>query len=123
MVVIYSEVFELAREQGEAELDFIIAHELSHVKRRHVWKNILIMPAQFIPFLSQAYSRSCEYTCDREAAYYIQNGMAAKQALTILGVGKKLYSEVNEDAIWNNPYRIEYCRMVKRSVIQSSTFT
>ena len=98
MVVIYSEVFELARERGEAELDFIIAHELSHVKRRHVWKNILIMPAQFIPFLSQAYSRSCEYTCDREAAYYIQNGMAAKQALTILGVGKKLYSEVNEDA-------------------------
>lgn len=98
MIVIYSEVFELARERGEAELDFIIAHELSHVKRRHVWKNILIMPAQFIPFLSQAYSRSCEYTCDREAAYYIQDGMVAKQALTILGVGKKLYSEVNEDA-------------------------
>ncbi|MFB5086712.1 M48 family metallopeptidase [Psychrobacillus sp. PGGUH221] len=98
MVVIYSEVFELAREKGEAELDFIIAHELSHVKRRHVWKNILIMPAQFIPYLSQAYSRSCEYTCDREAAYHIQNGEAAKQALTILGVGKKLYKEVNEDA-------------------------
>lgn len=98
MVVIYSEVFELARERGEAELDFIIAHELSHVKRRHVWKNILIMPAQFIPFLSQAYSRSCEYTCDREAAYYIQNGDAAKRALTILGVGKTLYTEVNEDA-------------------------
>lgn len=98
MVVIYSEVFELAREKGEAELDFIIAHELSHVKRRHVWKSILTMPAQFIPFLSQAYSRSCEYTCDREAAYYIQNGMAAKQALTILGVGKRLYIEVNEDA-------------------------
>ncbi|PZX02925.1 Zn-dependent protease with chaperone function [Psychrobacillus insolitus] len=98
MVVIYSEVFELAREHGEAELDFIIAHELSHVKRRHVWKNILIMPAQFIPFLSQAYSRSCEYTCDREAAYYIQNGAAAKHALTILGVGKKLYTEVNENA-------------------------
>ncbi|MEI4771569.1 M48 family metallopeptidase [Psychrobacillus sp. FJAT-51614] len=98
MVVIYSEVFELAREQGEAELDFIIAHELSHVNRRHVWKNILIMPAQFIPYLSQAYSRSCEYTCDREAAYHIQNGVAAKRALTILGVGKKLYKEVNEDA-------------------------
>ncbi|MFJ7825754.1 M48 family metallopeptidase [Psychrobacillus sp. NPDC096623] len=98
MVVIYSEVFELAREKGEAELDFIIAHELSHVKRRHVWKNILIMPAQFIPFLAQAYSRSCEYTCDREAAYFIQNGVAAKQALTILGIGKRLYTEVNEDA-------------------------
>lgn len=98
MVVIYSEVFELARQGGAAELDFIIAHELSHIKRRHVWKNILLVPANFIPFLSQAYSRSCEYTCDREAAYYTKNGVAAKRALTILGVGKDLYSEVSEQA-------------------------
>lgn len=98
MVVIYSEVFELARQGGAAELDFIIAHELSHVKRRHVWKNILLVPATFIPFLSQAYSRSCEYTCDREAAYYTQNGVAAKRALTVLGAGKDLYMEVNETA-------------------------
>lgn len=98
MVVIYSEVFELARQGGEAELDFIIAHELSHIKRRHIWKNILVVPANFIPFLSQAYSRSCEYTCDREAAYYTKNGKAAKRALTILGVGKDLYCEVNEQA-------------------------
>lgn len=98
MVVLYSEVFELAREQGMDELNFIIAHELAHVKRRHVWKNILIMPAGFIPFLSQAYSRSCEYTCDRHAAYAIQNVGASKRALTLLGVGKKMYPEVNEDA-------------------------
>lgn len=98
MVVLYSEVFELAREQGQEELDFIIAHELAHVKRRHVWKNLLILPAGFIPFLSQAYSRSCEYTCDRHAAFTIQNAAAAKQALTLLGIGKKTYLEVNEDA-------------------------
>lgn len=98
MVVLYSEVLELAREQGEDELNFIIAHELAHVKRRHVWKNILLLPAGFIPFLSQAYSRSCEYTCDRHAAYTIHNAAAAKRALTLLGVGKKMYLEVNEDA-------------------------
>lgn len=98
MVVLYSEVFELAREQGQDELDFIIAHELAHVKRRHVWKNFLILPAGFIPFLSQAYSRSCEYTCDRHAAYMIQNPAAAKRALTLLGMGKGMYKEVNEDA-------------------------
>ncbi|WP_301109932.1 M48 family metallopeptidase [Sporosarcina sp.] len=96
MMVIYSEVFELARQQGEKELDFIIAHELAHIKRRHVWKNILTMPANFIPFLSQAYSRACEYTCDRHAAYYTQDGIAAKRALIILGVGKGLYKEVDE---------------------------
>ena len=98
MVVIYSEVFELARQGGAAELDFIIAHELAHIKRRHVWKNILLVPANFVPFLSEAYSRSCEYTCDKEAAYYTQNGIAAKRALTILGSGKDLYLEVNEQA-------------------------
>ncbi len=98
MVVLYSEVFELAREQGQAELDFIIAHELAHIKRRHVWKSIFILPAGFIPFLAQAYSRSCEYTCDRHAAYTIQNAEAAKRALTLLGVGKKMYLEVDEEA-------------------------
>ena len=98
MVVIYSEVFELAREQGDKELDFIIAHELTHVQRRHVWKSILTLPAAFVPFLSQAYSRACEYTCDRSAAYYIQDGPAAKRALTILSIGKGLYKEVNDFA-------------------------
>ncbi len=98
MVVLYSEVFELAREQGQDELDFIIAHELAHVKRRHVWKNLAILPAAFIPFLSQAYSRSCEYTCDRHAAFMIQNPDAAKRALTLLGIGKKMYAEVDEQA-------------------------
>ena len=96
MVVIYSEVFELAREEGQKELDFIIAHELAHIKRRHIWKSILVMPANFIPFLSQAYSRACEYTCDRKAAYYIQDGVAAKRALTILSIGKVLYKDINE---------------------------
>ncbi|WP_438318299.1 M48 family metallopeptidase [Sporosarcina sp. FA9] len=96
MVVIYSEVLELAREQGQKELDFIIAHELAHIKRRHVWKSILVLPANFVPFLSQAYSRACEYTCDRKAAYYIQDGFAAKRSLTILSIGKGLYKEIND---------------------------
>ncbi len=98
MVIIYSEVFELAREQGNQELDFIIAHELTHIQRRHIWKSILVLPATFVPFLSQAYSRACEYTCDRSAAYYIQDGPAAKRALTILSIGKGLYKEVNDFA-------------------------
>ncbi|HSI67982.1 MAG TPA: ankyrin repeat domain-containing protein, partial [Planococcus sp. (in: firmicutes)] len=96
--VLYSEVFELAREQGNDELDFILAHELAHIKRRHVWKNIIILPAALIPFLAQAYSRSCEYTCDRHAAYVVNNAAASKRALTLLGIGKKMYREVNEDA-------------------------
>ncbi|SIQ34850.1 M48 family metallopeptidase [Domibacillus enclensis] len=98
MVVLYSEVFELARQQGDRELDFIIAHELAHIKRRHIWKNWLTLPASWIPFLSEAYSRAAEYTCDRHAAHYVNDGQAAKRALTMLGAGKVLYREVNEEA-------------------------
>ncbi|WP_353625753.1 M48 family metalloprotease, partial [Bacillus sp. JCM 19041] len=97
MILVTSDVFDLAREAGEAELDFIIAHELAHVKRNHVWKNILITPARFIPLLSEAYSRSCEYTCDRAAAFYTNNAAASKRALAIFGVGKRLSLEVNEE--------------------------
>ena len=98
VVVLYSEVFELARQQGEKELEFIIAHELAHIKRRHLWKSWLTLPASWIPFLSEAYSRAAEYTCDRYAAHFANDGQAAKNALTILGVGKVVYREVNEGA-------------------------
>lgn len=98
MVVLYSEVFELAREKGEKELSFVIAHELAHIKRQHVLKQMWLFPAQLIPFLGQAYSRACEYTCDEIAAEAIGDREAATRALTILGIGKKLYREVNVEA-------------------------
>ncbi|WP_263707505.1 M48 family metallopeptidase [Shouchella tritolerans] len=98
MILLTSDVFDLAREAGEAELDFIIAHELTHIKRNHVWKNVLIAPAKLIPFLAQAYSRSCEYTCDRAAAYFTGNVAAAKRALAIFSVGKRLAPELSEEA-------------------------
>ncbi|MCY1103806.1 M48 family metallopeptidase [Shouchella clausii] len=98
MILLTSDVFDLAREAGEAELDFIIAHELTHIKRNHVWKNVLIAPAKLIPFLAQAYSRSCEYTCDRAAAYFTGNVVTAKRALAIFSIGKRLAPELNEEA-------------------------
>ncbi|WP_179289960.1 ankyrin repeat domain-containing protein [Shouchella clausii] len=68
------------------------------IKRNHVWKNVLIAPAKLIPFLAQAYSRSCEYTCDRAAAYFTGNVVAAKRALVIFSIGKRLAPELNEEA-------------------------
>lgn len=92
-VVLFSEVFELAYQEGEAELAFIICHEFAHLKRKHVSRRILLFPATCIPFLSQAYSRACEYTCDNFAAYYQSTG--AEKALLILAAGKKLYCKAN----------------------------
>ena len=101
MVVLYSELFELMNEGSEEELTFVIAHELAHIKRRHISKQFLVLPAMWIPGITQAYSRACEFTCDRYAAYYTQNSEAAKKALTIFGVGKRLFEFINRNSYLN----------------------
>lgn len=95
IVVLYSDIFDLINSESQDELSFIIAHELAHVKRRHVAKQFFILPAMWIPSLGRGYSRACEYTSDRIAAYYINNLEASVNALTILAIGKTLYKKVN----------------------------
>lgn len=97
-IVIYSEIFELAYEQGQDALEFVIGHELGHIKRNHITKSLYLFPSAIIPFLSSAYSRACEYTCDNIGKALNSNG--AKDGLMILAAGKKLYNKVNvEDFI------------------------
>ena len=98
MVVVYSEIFDLSEEEREEELLFVLAHEFAHIKRRHVMVHLLLLPAMFIPFLGEAYLRACEYTCDRYAAYYVGNLDAAKEALSMLAIGKKLSSKMSKEA-------------------------
>lgn len=95
MVVLYSDIFELIEAGEVAELEFVIAHELAHIKRNHITKQTLILPALWLPFLGTAYSRACEYTCDRYAAYYTGNAQASINGLIILAIGKMMYKRVN----------------------------
>jgi len=92
-VVIYSDVLEMAYEQGEDAVDFIIAHELAHIKRGHLTKLKYILCAQFIPFLNTAYSRACETTCDNIAAVFVPKAPA--DGLLAILAGKKLYKNLN----------------------------
>lgn len=96
MIILYSDIVELSRYGQVKEVEFIIAHELAHIRRNHVQKQWLVLLGNIVPFLGSAYSRACEYTCDRMAAHYIQDEAAAKQALTVLAVGGTLAKEVNE---------------------------
>ncbi|MCT4786091.1 M48 family metallopeptidase [Exiguobacterium aestuarii] len=96
MVILYSDVVELTRTGQTKEVEFVIAHELAHIRRNHVQKQWVILLGSIIPFLGSAYSRACEYTCDRMAAHYIQDFGAAKRALTVLAIGGPLAKEVNE---------------------------
>ncbi|OME83163.1 hypothetical protein BK120_13850 [Paenibacillus sp. FSL A5-0031] len=97
MVVLYSDLFEMIQAGGEKELTFVISHELAHIKRNHLSKQLLILPALWLPFLGEAYSRACEYTCDRMAAYYTNDAEAAMNGLTILAIGKTLYKRVDRE--------------------------
>ncbi|WP_337874410.1 M48 family metalloprotease [Exiguobacterium sp.] len=96
MVILYSDVVELTRTGQTKEVEFVIAHELVHIRRNHVQKQWVVLLGSIIPFLGSAYSRACEYTCDRMAAHYIQDFGAAKRALTVLAIGGPLAKEVNE---------------------------
>ena len=96
MVVLYSDIFALIEEQEETEVLYILAHEFAHIKRKHVGYGWLLMPGLALPFLGNAYSRACEFTCDRYGAYYSQSYESAKNALTILAVGPQLYKHVDQ---------------------------
>ncbi|WP_108671341.1 M48 family metallopeptidase [Peribacillus acanthi] len=98
MVVLYSDIFDLIEDEGEEEVLFVLAHELAHLKRKHVLTHMLLLPAMWVPFLSEAYLRACEYTCDRYAAFYTNNLESSQNALTMLAIGKRLYKKVNKEA-------------------------
>jgi Zn-dependent protease with chaperone function len=92
-VVIHSDVLELAMEQGEAAVGFIVAHELAHHKRGHLKNRWLTLPGRMIPYLGFAYSRACEYTCDAFAARCQPDGAVA--GLLALAAGKHVYKSVD----------------------------
>jgi Zn-dependent protease with chaperone function len=94
-VVLYSNMFELVDSGDEDELSFVIAHELAHIQRNHMTKNLLVLPAKWIPFLGKAYSRACEYTCDAIAAAYTNNKQSAIRGLTMLAIGRIMFKKVN----------------------------
>lgn len=96
MIVVYSEIFDLIEQNAEDELQFVLAHELAHIKRNHLGKMMFILPSMWIPGIAEMYMRACEYTCDRYAAFYTGNPAAAKNGLTMLAIGKVLFRRVNK---------------------------
>ncbi len=92
-VIIYSDVLELALAQGEAAVGFIVGHELGHIWRGHLKYRWLTAPGRIFPYLGLAYSRACEYTCDRVGAFCQPDG--AISGLLALAAGKQLHAHVD----------------------------
>ncbi len=92
-VIVYSDVLELALAQGETAVGFIMGHELAHIWRGHLKHRWLTLPGRFVPYLGAAYSRACEYSCDRIGAFCQPEG--AISGLLALAAGKQLHAHVD----------------------------
>jgi Zn-dependent protease with chaperone function len=92
-VVLYSEMVETYYQQDKSILEFVIGHELGHIKRNHMLKKLLLMPSSIVPFLGSAYSRACEYTCDNIGHALCPSG--AKSGIVLLASGRGIYKMVN----------------------------
>lgn len=94
-IVLYSDIAEEAYSNNLRSVEFVIGHELGHIKRKHMLKSLVLFPSIVVPFLNSAYSRACEYTCDNIGAALAPSGV--KPGLVLLASGKKLYTKVNID--------------------------
>ena len=95
-VVLFSDIFELAYDDGKDALAFVLAHELAHLRHGHPIRHVSVTPAMFVPFLGAAYSRACERTCDREATALCPAGV--ERGFLALAAGRRLSLRVDRDA-------------------------
>jgi len=70
-VVLSNELFTNLYHDNRDGLQFILGHELGHIRLHHVslWYQIAVAYSQRIPLLGPALSRLREYSCDRHGAH------------------------------------------------------
>jgi len=116
-VILYSDILALATEKGEKAVSFVVGHELGHVRRKHMTRRALLYPAMAFPFLGSAYSRACEYTCDRFGNALEPAG--GVDGLLVLAAGRDLYTKVNS-AVFSGQCETEIGFFVRFSEILST---
>jgi Zn-dependent protease with chaperone function len=116
-VIIYSGLIDACTDQRQ--VDFVIAHEVGHVAAGHLkWLGFLA-PARFVPWLGMAYSRACEYTCDRCGLAVIEDRESADRGLLVLAAGGKSAMQANVQAFMEQ--RLETGRFWSATVELGST--
>jgi Zn-dependent protease with chaperone function len=97
-IVLYSELLDACGDNEDAR-DFIIAHELGHLKAGHLRGRWFLLPGLLVPFLGTAYSRACEFTSDRYGLAAAGDRGRALDGLCILAAGGRFGPRVNRRAL------------------------
>jgi Zn-dependent protease with chaperone function len=101
-IIIYSDLIEACEGEGASrapnELDFVIGHEIGHVAAGHLAFQFFLLPARILPLIGAAYSRACEYTCDRCGHEVVGDLGVSSRALAILAAGPRTARRMDLDA-------------------------
>ena len=97
-IVLFSDLLDACGDNTEAR-DFILAHELGHLKAGHMRWLWFLMPGFLVPFLGSACSRAREYTSDRYGLAVARDRGAALRGLAILAAGGARGPQVNLAAL------------------------
>jgi Zn-dependent protease with chaperone function len=116
-VIIYSGLIDACSDQRQ--VDFVIAHEVGHVAAGHLKWLAFLAPARFVPWLGTAYSRACEYTCDRCGLAVVEDRESADRGLLVLASGGKSAMQANVEAFMEQ--RLETGRFWSATVELGST--
>jgi Zn-dependent protease with chaperone function len=96
-MILNSDIVEACGDNPDA-LDFVVGHELGHIRRGHLKWMWFLAPGRILPFVGQAYSRGRELTCDRYGYALSINKARALEGLCILAGGAKYAHEINRQA-------------------------
>jgi Zn-dependent protease with chaperone function len=97
-VVLSNELFANLHDDNRDGLQFILGHELGHIRFHHValWYQIAVAYSQRIPLLGPALSRLREYSCDRQGAVLSPHGATG---LVLLASGRYTENAVDIDQL------------------------
>jgi Zn-dependent protease with chaperone function len=93
-VVLLNSVVDALEDRPQA-VKFYMGHELGHIRRKHLTRHWWLWPGLLYPLLSPAYSRACEYTCDRHGFACCDSLDDAKRALAVLVAGPVQSKKLN----------------------------
>jgi Zn-dependent protease with chaperone function len=93
-IIIYADLLDACSDDGK-EAEMIIGHEIGHLALGHLKWLFFLAPARILPWIGAAYSRACEYSCDRCGFKQTGELKGACAGLAILAAGGRLARKMN----------------------------